>query len=606
MSNDLQAEVIPLRKLPIGADVFSYNIPLRLRAQTSVGRIVQIPFRNQNVYGVVKEVSRRTKGDFELKEIKSVTDLSLTEQQMSIASWLARHYYQSQALVMRQFAATPPKKAGSSDAITHHFGNLSLPRISVKDVSRQAYVLFQRYGDITAYIIEVIRHLKDRRGQTLIIVPELRHLDFIASALQASKLSSQVLIVPPRQQKNAFFKVWRESQSAPIVLGTGRAVLMPFSHLSQVCLVEAENGIFQQAEQNPRYHLVDVIDMIAKTYGAELLLTGFSPQINLLSRTEKLLPLRQLRTQKQHIEVIDMRPERQRKTYRLLSERTQETIKASSGPALLLLNRLGRARTLLCLDCRYVALCSRCGHPLAVGRSDTALVCSICSLSQAMPLTCPKCHGTNIRWRGAGVSSLVTEIRELLPSRRVIEISGADVDPAEVPRDSIVVATNKVFSLSFRHFSLAVAVNPDVDLQLPRYQAAENLRQHLLKLSAMADRTLIQTYVPDHYIYQTLADVKAFYRQELVSRKDFGYPPYATFIKVSARNRDRSELRQKMMELQKHFQEYNPFGPFETATKTTYQAHLIIKVSSIDSRLDFLLQHSYNWGQIEINPFDVV
>jgi primosomal protein N' (replication factor Y) len=82
---------------------------------------------------------------------------------------------------------------------------------------------------------------------------------------------------------------------------------------------------------------------------------------------------------------------------------------------------------------------------------------------------------------------------------------------------------------------VAGALGVDAALNLPEFTAAERTFQILTQVVDLARReAVIQTFSPQHPVMVALRrrDPEAFYRQELASRRQFGYPPFRTLINL--------------------------------------------------------------------------
>ncbi|MGE4553384.1 MAG: helicase-related protein, partial [Desulfovibrionaceae bacterium] len=86
----------------------------------------------------------------------------------------------------------------------------------------------------------------------------------------------------------------------------------------------------------------------------------------------------------------------------------------------------------------------------------------------------------------------------------------------------------------FPRVTLALVTDGDLGLNLPDYRAAERSFQLLVQVSGRAGRggrpgrVVIQTRNPGHAFWNFVihGDYEGFYRQEIESRRRFGYPPF--------------------------------------------------------------------------------
>ena len=203
------------------------------------------------------------------------------------------------------------------------------------------------------------------------------------------------------------------------------------------------------------------------------------------------------------------------------------------------------------------------------------------------------------------VRSLVKEVQRVAPNKTVATVSSPEVS-INLDQAQIVIATNRIFSFPEITFETAIIVNPDIGLNRPNPDALSQLRFEMLKIAGRSEHLLIQTSQPDHYIFRTLHDFKAFYEQEIENRKTFSYPPFAELIKVTIKADSESEAKQKLQKVREllalHSLQY--FDLPAKARKNYWQLELLLKVQP-DAQIDKTLKKLYGLVQIEINPYQI-
>jgi primosomal protein N' (replication factor Y) len=92
----------------------------------------------------------------------------------------------------------------------------------------------------------------------------------------------------------------------------------------------------------------------------------------------------------------------------------------------------------------------------------------------------------------------------------------------------------------FPQVTLVGVIAADLSLFFPEYHAGERTFQLLSQVAGRAGRgaakgtVLIQTYQPEHYVFQTVQaqDYDSFFKRELESRRQLGYPPFTRLALV--------------------------------------------------------------------------
>jgi primosomal protein N' (replication factor Y) (superfamily II helicase) len=418
-----------------------------------------------------------------------------------------------------------------------------------------------------------------------------------------------VVLMPRRNQKNQYFSSWQAARHARVVVGPVTALFLPFKNLKQIVVVEAESPRMQTAEQNPRFHLADIVSFVADTYAARLLVTGFSPDIALLKTVQdKKQPVVRIGSSLALPDVVNMKEQAPQRPHYFLSNRALAALDDPEKRVLLIYNRHGNSRVFRCRDCSFVALCERCTKPLLYGASKSRLICITCERSHDMLLRCPECKGANFYYRGIGTTSIKNLIEKDYVERSVVEFSSKkNSTSAKLETFNTVVATNAIFSRHSLTFDTAIMINADVDLRLSNYHAGESLRHYIMALRMFAPEVVVQTYSIDHYIYRTLDSVTEFYRKEIDWRSTYQYPPFGLVIALKVRDTKKKNFDEKIQKLEKKLAHIKHFGPLTSVSGKNYLADFIIKVGAQESptSLDDLLQGSYTAFHIEINPYQI-
>jgi primosomal protein N' (replication factor Y) len=98
--------------------------------------------------------------------------------------------------------------------------------------------------------------------------------------------------------------------------------------------------------------------------------------------------------------------------------------------------------------------------------------------------------------------------------------------------------------------TLVGVILADVGLNFPDYRASERVFQVLTQVAGRAGRSplggqvILQTFDPEHYVIQTATghNYDEFYRQELIFRRELGYPPFARLVRLEFRGSDNAAV----------------------------------------------------------------
>lgn len=102
--------------------------------------------------------------------------------------------------------------------------------------------------------------------------------------------------------------------------------------------------------------------------------------------------------------------------------------------------------------------------------------------------------------------------------------------------------------LDFPNVTVVGAIAADISLNLPDFRSSEKTYQLLTQVAGRAGRgdyegsVVIQTYKPEHFSIQATQnnDYYGFFKEEIVNRKKFLYPPFLNIliINFSSKSRD--------------------------------------------------------------------
>ena len=139
------------------------------------------------------------------------------------------------------------------------------------------------------------------------------------------------------------------------------------------------------------------------------------------------------------VDIVDMREELKLGNDTALSIPLREALvetKDAGKQTILLLNRRGNSRSLVCVDCGQAPECPRCSQRLTYHSANERLMCHYCGYSQPVPKRCPSCGGP-LKTLGLGTQKVEQELEELYPGLPVSRMD-ADTVSAANPHEKIL------------------------------------------------------------------------------------------------------------------------------------------------------------------------
>ena len=411
-------------------------------------------------------------------------------------------------------------------------------------------------GKTEVYLRVVAATLTAQRT-ALILVPEISLTHQLVDRVRA-RFTNRVAVLHSQLSAGERWDEWRRISrgQAQIVVGARSAVFAPLRRLGVIVVDEEHDPAYKQAD-GVHYQGRDVAVMRAKLEHCPLVLGSATPSIESFTnaRADRYrliqLPERVEARQMPAVRLVDLRGPRSG-TPRPLSPRLAAAIEANlaaGGQTLLFLNRRGFANFLQCQACGDAVMCPNCSVALTWHQQWRALRCHYCDHTIRRPVQCGSCGENALYPWGLGTEQLESLIREAFPGARIGRMDrdttrrkgsqSSLLDRWAAGGFDILIGTQMVAKgHDVPGVTLVGVVLADMSLNFPDFRSAERTFQLLAQVAGRAGRgtqpgrVIIQTLQPDHYSLQAAAqhDFARFARDEMASRQELGYPPFARLI----------------------------------------------------------------------------
>ncbi len=411
----------------------------------------------------------------------------------------------------------------------------------------------------TSVYIKLIQAALDGGRSAMLLVPEIALTPQLLGLL-AAYFGEQVAVLHSNLSAAERYDQWKRVRqgNARVVVGTRSAVFAPCD--PGLIILDEEQEHSYKSENNPRYCAREVAIWRGAKEKALVLLGSATPSIETMYRAQS--GLYRLYTLKNRfggrklpaVEIVDMRQELKMGNDLSLSiplrEAILDTWKAGKQ-TILLLNRRGNSRCLVCVDCRESPECPRCSVRLTYHSANHRLMCHYCGYSQPVPDRCPKCGGP-IKTIGTGTQKVQQELAMLLPEMETIRMDADTVsavnthekilDRFRKEKIPVLIGTQMVAKgLNLPDVTLVGVLDADLSLYTGGYRAGETTFNMLTQVVGRAGRgdapgrAMIQTLVPEHQIIRLAArqDYDGFYALELGLRRVQNAPPFGDFTLIT-------------------------------------------------------------------------
>ncbi len=397
--------------------------------------------------------------------------------------------------------------------------------------------------------------------RAIVLVPEIALTPQMIARFKA-RFGDAVAVMHSGLSDGERFDQWRGMREGRfrIAVGARSAAFSPLPDLGVIVVDEEHEAAYKQGN-NPRYHAKDVAIKRGDLTGATVILGSATPSLESRFCAERgrysLLRLCQ-RTNNlplPEVEIVDMREEGSargpRSTISALLETRMRDALEGGYKVILLLNRRGFSNYLRCPDCGFVPICGKCAISLTYHKVGRRLKCHHCGHSEFPPSVCPRCRSNRMRFVGAGTQRAEEEVRALFPAFPLVRLdadtaSGKHAHQAHLNafrrgRAAILLGTQMIAKgLDIGEVVLAGVLDADTALHLPDFRAAERTYQLIMQVAGRAGRgerpgrVVVQTHSPDNPAIKAVldGDYDAFFEAECEARRQLGYPPYSSIIRL--------------------------------------------------------------------------
>lgn len=412
----------------------------------------------------------------------------------------------------------------------------------------------------TEIYLRTIDEVLQNNGGALYLVPEIALTTQLLSRIRERFPDQGIAVLHSGIPRNVRYDQWKRLRRGELHLAVGArsALFAPVQNLRLIIVDEEHDPSYKQ-DDRLRYNARDMALIRGKLAQATVILGSATPGIQTFyqvinGRYRYLeLPCRVDNRPLPRVDVVDMRVERDERgrtplLSHVLVKALQETL-IQRKQVLLFLNRRGFHTFLFCADCGHVFTCPSCDLALTHHATQGALKCHHCDFTAKPPETCPDCGGSRVRSQGAGTERIEDEIIKLFPEARVARMDSDSTsrkgDAAKIlqrldqGKIDILIGTQMITKgHDFPDITLVGVLAADASLNIPDFRAAERTFQLLTQVSGRGGRgnepgrVVIQTFNPGHYavVRAQKHDYAGFYTDEIVSRRELGYPPFSRLI----------------------------------------------------------------------------
>jgi primosomal protein N' (replication factor Y) len=591
----------------------------------------------------VREMRAELRGaDYTMRKARNIRPASFLPTGFVAALGEAGHYYAATtgALLHTFLPSAVLTEGKSPKQPTDRPNNSPVSSLTTKSTATteatpafEAQMLLAENTERLSQYRQLIRETMARGASTILIAPTALHVESLAQSLSRG-IADYTLTFHGSLARRTMVERWQtidKSDHPLLVIGTGSALSSPRNDIGLI-VVDEENSPAYKLPYRPFADVRTVAEIYARKIQSSFVLAGIPLRPETIARRERgtitdLARTRQRippRSPSLDIKLVDMRTYKSAndKTKLLFGNELQQTLKLATEEherVFLFVARRGFAPTTVCGDCDTVVLCERCSAPVVLHKmparqgemeAGPRFVCHKCGKARTPEDRCAVCGGWKLVTLGIGIELVEETLRSILPDTPLFRID-SDATPTRKRAEGVMrgfreseggILLGTEMALTFLDIgelpsgrseagrntpalggiAHAGVISFDSILAMPDFRINERIMDIVLTLRRLAERSLvIQTRSARvETIEQALTgDLASFYHYELAERKAFGYPPYATLIKITLEGKEPA-VRTEMERLATFLEGYEVrrFPAFTPVVAGQFVMHALLRL----------------------------
>lgn len=503
-----------------------------------IGKRVVVDFGNQkNKIGVIIDVKTKNKDStLRIKPIKSILDINplFNKEQVETAIELSRLYFVSVGEFLNQFFPIEYNYHITQGLLPNNIPELSfaqkLDEEFVKVLKEKKKILFipKSIEEKFKFYKNLILYSLKENLQTIILFSSNYYLeDFYKYILYLQKdfgedeiFYKKIMIYSGEKDLNERYKIWCfvRHKIVNVILATKIGAFLPLENVSYILIDEPDSDGFVN-NSVPMYNVYDIVNYRAKKQN--IIYSSFVPSVRLMYENKKF--------------VVSRKVEINTKIH-FVKKKLNEIIQTNFyrfKKVIVFFPYVGYSRYYIC-NC--------CGEVLYDYKMKKR--------NKELKFKCPKCNSHKFISYGMGIEKFVEVIKNFLPKEVNLARLDSNVKENEKmkiindfnnDKIDVIVSTYEIFNylyrINFSNIGSIYFTYLDGLLNRMSYLSYENVYSMLYLFKILVKDNLqtdiyLEVLNKNSNVERLLYSYEKFYKTELNSRKELGYPPYCKILKI--------------------------------------------------------------------------
>ena len=502
---------------------FNYLVPEDWNASgeskfIQVGTIVRIRFRNRIVRGWVSEINPTDKPNVELIPLKKISGIGPSPEVVNLAKWAAKNWHGPVSKFLR---VASPKSMIRARLNEENESLDQTERLVAKENRFTGFSATGReispLGDRWPVIQETVK-----RGNSLILVPSVKQAQLLVGRLKGFGVKSGL-----------HGKDWLVGAQGGTIVGTRSAAFATIKDLAAILVIDEHDDAYRN-EAAPTWNARDVVLQRAKIIGIPIVFTSpiLSPEVRKGIQTTETKD-GETKTGWGKIRVLDPK-QSEGKGHGLWPSGVIDQMK-NSERSIVILNRKGRSKLLVCASCGEIVICSECNSKMSQPNEDYLT----CSRNHRRPIVCSFCLSTKLKNLRIGIGRAKEELEALL--QEPVQEIHANSNDVNLHNGKYLLGTNAALH-RVDWADLIFFADYDQELYAGGYRSEETALSNLIRAvritntrSRASGQVLIQTRSHKSELLGLIKTGEFSSWSELNQRrrKLLSLPPYGSYAEVS-------------------------------------------------------------------------
>jgi primosomal protein N' (replication factor Y) len=618
--------------------------------EISLFSVVNIPMRKTKILGLVTSIEDVSKSksnikemNFNLKKITEIKGHSIFKKELIESIFLISKYFVSKNNISIN-SIIPSIFREEYDKISNSFLKQNTEKTTTPELKKikPEKLLFQNITeDRISYYKTLIRESFAKKKSVFLVLPTERDISIFYELLSKGVENFCIPIhggLSAKKQLEKIDTIISNSHSV-LVLGTAPFLAIPRNDFETIILEHESSNAYKMIAK-PYFDLRIYVEIFASKINAKLIIADSLLSHETIARKEldnlgEVHPLSFKINFKGQIEI----PEKEEK-FKVLRDDSIKEIQNSINKnenVFIFSLRKGLASITICRDCNQEILCKDCLAPLVLYLSRDGkkriFSCNRCKKEINTEMSCENCGSWNLMPLGIGTDTVFEEVKKQFNKVKIFKLDKENIKTNKEAEKlihefydspgSILIGTEMALFYLKEKLPLSIIASLDSLYSIPNYKINEKVIQIITSIIRNTARKLIiQTKNErDPAIIAIINEnLLSFVREEINDRKNIGYPPYKTFIKITYLGDKEETIKAKQI-IEDIFKEFNPiiFCGFIAKLKGKYRTNVLIKVernmwsldelsnnSNIDENLYNKLNSLPREFSIDINPEDLL